>query len=198
MTVTHFSQSCENNKMFILKVLKPLLKNRRHVTEIGSGTGQHARYFAGQLAHITWQSTDRALWLSDLSAAISAFNSENLPAPLRLDVSEKAWPIGPCEVIFTANTLHIMSWNNVQHFFSGVANALQAEGDLFIYGPFNYHGQYTSQSNKDFDRYLQRKDPLSAIRDFEAVLALAEQAGLQLVKDYAMPANNRLLHFKKI
>jgi len=197
MTFTRFSQSCENNKIFILKVLEPLLKNRRHITEIGSGTGQHARYFTEQLAHITWQTTDQALWLPDLSATISAFNCKTLPAPLRLDVSDKEWPIGACEVIFTANTLHIMSWKHVQQFFTGVGNALQAEGDLFIYGPFNYHGQYTSQSNKDFDRYLQCKDPLSGIRDFEAILQLAEQANLQLVDDYAMPANNRLLHFMK-
>jgi cyclopropane fatty-acyl-phospholipid synthase-like methyltransferase len=197
MTVTRFSQSCENNKTFILKVLKPLLKNRRHITEIGSGTGQHACYFAEQLVHLTWQTTDQGIWLPDLSAAISAFNGENLPAPLRLDVSEKEWPIGHCEVVFTANTLHIMSWKHVQQFFTGVGNILQAEGDLFIYGPFNYQGQYTSQSNKDFDLYLQRKDPLSGIRDFEAILQLAEQANLRLVDDYAMPANNRLLHFIK-
>ncbi|MFT6925528.1 MAG: cyclopropane fatty-acyl-phospholipid synthase-like methyltransferase [Psychromonas sp.] len=194
MTV-NFSQSCEKNKIFILNVLKPLLKNRCHIVEIGSGTGQHARYFAEQLAHITWQSTERTLWISDLSEAISAFNGANLPAPLPLDVSEKEWPIGPCEVIFTANTLHIMSWNNVQQFFTGVANVLQVEGDLFIYGPFNYRGEYTSNSNKDFDQFLKRKAPHSAIRHFEAILALAKLAGLQLVDDYAMPANNRLLHF---
>lgn len=113
MTVTRFSQSCENNKAFILNVLKPLLINRRHITEIGSGTGQHACYFAEQLGHITWQSTDQALWLPDLSAAISGFNGENLPPPLSLEVGEKEWPIGTCEVIFTANTVHIMSWKHV-------------------------------------------------------------------------------------
>lgn len=198
MTVTRFSQSCEKNKIFILKVLRPLLKNRRHIAEIGSGTGQHARYFTEQFAHITWQTTDQALWLPNLSAAISAFNCANLPAPLRLDVSEKKWPIGHCEVVFTANTLHIMSWNNVQQFFTGAANVLQVEGDLFIYGPFNYQGEYTSNSNKDFDQFLKCKDPLSGIRHFEAILSLAEQTGLQLVDDYAMPANNRLLHFMKI
>jgi cyclopropane fatty-acyl-phospholipid synthase-like methyltransferase len=196
--MTRFSQSCEKNKNFILKVLEPLLKNRRHIVEIGSGTGQHARYFTEQLAHLTWQTTDQDLWLPDLSTTIKAFNCASLPAPLRLDVSEKEWPIGHCEVVFTANTLHIMSWNNVQQFFTGVANLLQVEGDLFIYGPFNYQGKYTSQSNKDFDQSLQYKDPLSGIRHFEAILLLAEQAGLQLVDDYAMPANNHLLHFMKI
>jgi cyclopropane fatty-acyl-phospholipid synthase-like methyltransferase len=198
MTVTNFSQSCENNKTFILNVLKPLLKNRRHIVEIGSGTGQHARYFTEQLTHLTWQTTDRALWLPNLSAIISTFNCANLPAPLSLDVSEKKWPIEHCDVIFTANTLHIMSWENVQEFFTGVAKVLQAKGDLFIYGPFNYQGKYTSQSNEEFDQHLQRQNPLSAIRHFEAIVQLAEQVNLQLVDDYAMPANNRLLHFIKL
>ena len=198
MTVTHFSQSCEKNKTFILNVLQPLLKNRRYVVEIGSGTGQHARYFVEQLPHIIWQTTDRNMWLPSLSTTLSALNNKNLPPPLLLDVSASEWPIEDSEVIFTANTLHIMSWENVRQFFNGVAKVLQGEGDLFIYGPFNYQGQYTSKGNKDFDQYLQSKDPLSAIRHFEAILQLAEQAALQLLDDYEMPANNRLLHFVKI
>ena len=68
---------------------------------------------------------------------------------------------------------------------------------LAVYGPFNYEGRYTSESNARFDQWLAAQSPDSAIRDFEKVNALAEQAGFSLLEDNAMPANNRLLVRKR-
>ena len=41
-----FSPACENNRDPILALLMPLLADKSSVLEIGSGTGQHAVWFA--------------------------------------------------------------------------------------------------------------------------------------------------------
>jgi hypothetical protein len=194
-----FSQACENNKTPILQVLKTVLTDPVIVWEIGSGTGQHACYFAEQLPHIMWQPTDRAenlagieLWRAD--AALS-----NLNAPVLLDVVDAVWPCAETGVdaLFTANTLHIMSWRLVQQLFVRLGEYLNANAKVCLYGPFNYRNAYTSDSNARFDLWLKARDQLSGIRDFEAVAGLAEAAGLRLQDDVAMPANNHLLVFDK-
>ena len=69
---------------------------------------------------------------------------------------------------------------------------------MVIYGPFNYEGRFTSDSNEQFDAFLRARDPQSGIRDFEAVVSAArELAGLELGRDAPMPANNRSLVFNK-
>jgi hypothetical protein len=68
---------------------------------------------------------------------------------------------------------------------------------LAIYGPFNYDGAYTSASNARFDQWLLQRDPLSGIRDFETVNELAGEASFILQGDFAMPANNRLLVWRR-
>ncbi len=54
-----FSQACENNKYPILQKIQTLFNESRLVWEIGSGTGQHACYFAEKLPHLIWQASDR-------------------------------------------------------------------------------------------------------------------------------------------
>jgi hypothetical protein len=49
-----FSDACERNKGPILGVLRIRFADRRQVLEIGSGTGQHAVFFAAHLPHLTW------------------------------------------------------------------------------------------------------------------------------------------------
>jgi len=192
-----FSQSCEKNKNPIFSVLAPQLKKLSHVVEIGSGMGQHAQFFTQQLPHLTWQTTDQGEYLGPLTEVIEAENAERLPKPLKLDVTQSPWPIKDCECIYTANTLHIMSLDNVEMFFDGVGKALVENGHLYIYGPFNYEGQYTSPSNERFDQWLINQHPLSAIRDIEKIIELANKNNIQLVDDHEMPANNRLLCFIK-
>ncbi len=66
-----------------------------------------------------------------------------------------------------------------------------------LYGPFNYHGEYTSPGNERFDRTLRATDPGMGIRDFAAVAKLADAAGMTLLADHAMPANNRTLVWER-
>lgn len=193
MTNKPFSQACENNKDPILQVIRPVFRRTVTVWEIGSGTGQHACYFAGQLPHVNWQPTDRQENIAGIELWRQAAGLANLRPPLILDVTDAAWPCTRIEALFTANTLHIMSWRQVQVFFARLDQYLAPDAPVCIYGPFNYQGRYTSDSNARFDQWLKSRDPLSGIRDFEAVTALAASIGLQLVDDVAMPANNRLL-----
>lgn len=191
-----FSQACENNKRPIFSVLESVFATVDNVLEIGGGTGQHAEFFAAQLPHCRWQSSDQAVYLPSLQQRLAQAKLPNLPPPLQLDVTQP-WPVDRVSAIFSANTLHIMSWPMVQEFFAGIGRHLQAGGPCCIYGPFNYDGEYTSQSNADFDRMLRQRDPQSGLRDFAEVISEADQAGLQLEQDHAMPANNRLLVLRK-
>lgn len=187
-----FSDASERNKEPILGVLREAFADRRRVVEIGAGTGQHAVHFARHLPHLAWQPTDRAEYLEGLAARIAAEGPANLAAPVELDVTQEHWPQVRGDAVFSANTLHIMSWNAVQALFAGLSQVLEPGGVLAIYGPFRYGGAYTTESNAQFDVALRARDPASGLRDAEAVDALAAAVGLELQADHAMPANNQL------
>lgn len=187
------SEASERNKEPILRILAQAYRDCRTVLEIGSGTGQHAVYFARHLPHLSWQPSELAEGLPDLEERIAQAAPANVRAPIALDVRSHPWPVSAVDAVFTANTFHIMDWPAVEHFFAGVGQVLEENGVLCVYGPFRYRGAFTTASNADFDRYLKVRDPTSGIRDFEAVNGLAEQAGLTLIADHAMPANNQAL-----
>jgi hypothetical protein len=191
------SEACERNKGPILTVLREWFGDASHVLEIGSGTGQHAVHFAGELSHLVWRPTDRAEYLHGLRARAAAEAPCNLLEPLELDVVARPWPETGADALYTANTLHIMGWREVEALFAALAEDLPNVRWLAIYGPFNYRGRYTSDTNAAFDAQLRARDPRSGLRDFEAVDALAAAAGFQLERDHSMPANNRLLTYRR-
>lgn len=192
-----FSQACENNKEPIVDILKQVFRQPLTVWEIGSGTGQHACHFARRLPHLTWQPTDRAGNIAGIRMWLQETPLPNLRPPLPLDVADSVWPCRSIEALFTANTLHIMSWDEVTLLFQRLAEHLAGQALVCIYGPFNYRGGYTSDSNARFDQWLKQQNPLSCIKHFEQVRALAAAIGLELLADHAMPANNRLLVFER-
>jgi hypothetical protein len=179
-----FSEASERNRGPILAILKRVFKDTKRVLEIGSGTGQHAAYFAAELPHLVWQASDVPEHLPGIREWIAD------PAPIELDV-DKPWPAVKADAVYSANTCHIISWPRVERMFAGIEHLAPAV--LAIYGPFNYNGRHTSESNARFDVMLRARDPASGLRDFEAVDALAQSVGLILQEDNAMPANNRLL-----
>jgi len=191
-----FSPHCERNQAPILEALRPHFIHCRRVLEIGSGTGQHAVFFAAALPATTWQTSDVEENLPGIRMWLDEAALPNLPAPLALDVNGR-WPDAPFDAAFTANTLHIISWPEVQTLFAGLDRVLAPQATLAVYGPFNYGGNFTSDSNREFDAWLKSRSPLSGVRDFEAVDALANAIGLRLATDYAMPANNRLLVWQR-
>jgi SAM-dependent methyltransferase len=192
-----FSAACERNKDPILEVLRICFAGRDRVLEIGSGTGQHAVHFARALGHLIWHPTEQLAYLADLTERVKLEGPPNLRVPTLLDVHQAVWPLRSVDALFTANTLHIMSWGEVTALFHGIGGVLAPGGVLAIYGPFRYDGRYTSESNRDFDLMLQERDPHSGLRDIRAITTLAAQYGLRLDADHDLPANNRLLVFNK-
>ena len=197
-----FAESCEQNKDVILERIKPLLTSSTSLLEIGSGTGQHALHFAKAMPHLQWYTSERQaflggiqMWLDEASS--SNKDTGNVHSPIALDVMQNNWPELQVDAIFTANTLHIMSLTEVQMLFKKAPLLLHENGILLVYGAFNYHGHYSSESNRHFDAWLKSRDPDSGIRDFEEIDKLAQKSSLQLQADYEMPANNRLLFWQK-
>jgi cyclopropane fatty-acyl-phospholipid synthase-like methyltransferase len=193
-----FSEACEQNKHPILVVLQQYFADVQSVLEIGSGTGQHAVFFAAQLSHLQWLTSE----VTELHAGIRAWLDEvdlpNVSQPLALDVNQANWPVDQVDAVFSANTVHIMGWPSVENMFAGIGRVLQTEGVFCLYGPFNYEGNYTSDSNARFDMWLKQRDSRSGIRDFEALNILAQQHGMAFLADHVMPANNRTLVWEKI
>lgn len=185
-----FSPSCERNREPILDVLRQYFADRERALEIGSGTGQHAVHFAGALPWLIWQSSDRAENLPGIRAWLDEAALPNTPTPLELDVGGE-WPGERYDAVFTANTLHIMAWPEVEQLFAQLPGVTAPDATLVVYGPFNHAGRYSSDSNAAFDQWLKARGAHMAIRDTAAVDALAAKAGFSLIDDIAMPANNR-------
>jgi cyclopropane fatty-acyl-phospholipid synthase-like methyltransferase len=190
-----FSEACERNKGPILEVLRVAFADRTQVLEVGSGTGQHAVYFAAHLTHLNWQPTEQLAYLADLASRVKLEGTRNLRPPTVLDVKQTLWPLRSVDAVYSANTLHIMGWTEVEAMFRGVDAVLSAHGVACIYGPFRYGGGYTSDSNRDFDQMLRERDPKSGLRDISDLSALAGRHALRLRADHDLPANNRLLEF---
>lgn len=182
--------ACERNREPILAVLREYFADCRRVLEIGSGTGQHAVHFASELPQLTWQTSDRDANLPGIRAWLDEAALPNTPSPLELDVGGP-WPQATFDAVFSANTLHIMAWPEVERFFAQLPEVTDVDATLVIYGPFNDDGHFSSDSNAAFDRSLRQRTAYMGIRDAQAVDALAACAGFALIDDIAMPANNR-------
>ncbi|SRR6056297_535864 len=192
-----FSPAAERNRRPILSVLRRHLQRGCRVLEIGAGSGQHARYFASELAEVQWQTSEVGPNLSMLAAGLQAPDAPPLPPPVGLDVLRDHWPDGPFDAVYTANTAHIMSWPAVCAMLAGAARVLRPDGLLLIYGPFSRGGRQTSDSNVRFDGQLRGRDPAMGIRDLDDMDAEAARHGLEREGEYAMPANNLLLVWRR-
>ncbi len=191
------AESCEQNRAPILAVLLEAFADRKRVLEIASGTGQHAVYFAPELPHLTWQTSELPHNHEGIRAWLDEARLPNVLPPLDLDITAPTWPVSGVDAIFNANTVHIIAWPAVEHLFAGIGRVLEPGGIVCLYGPFNYGGRFTSESNARFDVWLKSRDPASGVRDFEAITALAQAQGLDLLRDVAMPSNNRTLIWQR-
>jgi hypothetical protein len=192
-----YSAACERNRAPILAVLRTVFARATRVLEIGSGTGQHAVYFGAALPHLVWQCSDRAQHLPGIRAWLDEARLDNVPPPLELEVNEAVWPQRAHDAAFSANTAHIMSWAEVERMYAGLAQALEARAPFCLYGPFHIGGQPTSESNARFDAMLRVEAAHMGVRDLEAVCELARRSGFDFEADHALPANNRLLVFRR-
>ncbi len=189
-----YAPSAEENKAVIFDAIEPYLDGE--VLEIGSGTGQHAVYFAGRAIDVAWQPSELAANLPGIRAWIDEAGVPNVLPPIELDV-RSAWPRSQFDFVFTANTFHIMDVSAVAATIAGAGRVLRDAGHFAVYGPFNYGGRHTSESNARFDAGLKAQDPAMGIRDFDWLDQLAQTAGMRLAADVEMPVNNRTLIWQK-
>ncbi|WP_428696385.1 DUF938 domain-containing protein [Stappia sp.] len=198
-----FAPSAERNKDAILAGLAPHLAQCRRILEIGSGTGQHAVHMTQALPHLVWQCSDLPGAVAGIAERLESEGSARTPPPLALDVAAPPWSLPMADApdafdaVYTANTLHIMSFAHVGQFFARIGEVLAPGGMCCVYGPMKYGGAFTTESNAAFDAQLRAGNPESGIRDFEALDELAKDQGLALVDDIAMPANNRLIVWRR-
>ena len=190
------SEACERNKAPILETLHRWLPARGWILEVGSGTGQHVVFFAPEFAELSWQPSGLEEELDGLRLRIEREASLNVLPPILLEVAG-AWPDHRYDAVYSSNTTHIMAWTEVKRMFAGVGGCLRPGGVFCLYGPFNEGGDYTADSNADFDRQLKSRNPDMGLRDVEALESLAEGHELRLEARESMPSNNQLLVFRK-
>lgn len=194
-----YSEPCERNKDPILTVLSTHFDSAKSVLEVGSGTGQHAVYFSQHKPHLSWQTSDRSEYLDGIHAQLSVADVGNVVPPIQLDVNQPVWVESGAtyDLVYTANTFHIMAEPDVEAFYAGLPTVLKANGKLVVYGPFKYGGKFTSESNAAFDQRLRDRGVGSGIRDVEWLNEMAETCGLVLLSDHSMPANNQCLIWER-
>jgi SAM-dependent methyltransferase len=192
-----FSEACERNKGPIGQALAQLLPDDARVLEVGAGTGQHAVHFATLMPGLDWLATDRADNLPGLQARFAVEAPQHMKAPVALDVTDERWPQGPFDVVYTANTLHIMPFELTAVLFAQASRCLCQGGLLICYGPFMDGGVHQADSNARFDQSLKARDPHMGIRDTADILPIARSNGFVLDADLPLPANNRLLVFSR-
>lgn len=194
---THWAESADQNKDPITAAIAPLLREASAVLELGSGTGQHAVHLAGLHPQLRWQPTEHPQMLDALAENLRQHPLPNLAAPLALDASAERWPRFEADLLYSSNTLHIMSWDSVCRLFGHVGEQLGAGHSALFYGPFRFADRPFAPSNTAFDAWLKERDPLSGVRDVEALQAQADAAGLSLEAVIDMPANNHILHWRR-
>lgn len=194
-----FSPACERNSDPILEVLEEvILPSDRRLLEIGSGTGQHAVYLAPHFPALEWYPTDLSDKLAGMKLWFQEAKIQNIQMPTRLDVARDDFPKLKFDIVFTANTFHIMHWKDCKSLMKLMGKRLRENSRVVIYGPFKYNEEFTSESNAEFDKNLKARDPLSGVRAFEDVNNNMVKNGFEIVADYEMPANNRMLVFNRL
>ncbi len=192
-----YNKAAENNKGPIGEKLVHIFVDRIDVLEIASGGGQHAVHMGKLLPGTRWQTSDLIENHAAICAMLEVEAGKNVQRPLVLDVAQEVWPVENVDAAYAANAVHIMSWAHVEALFAGLEKVLLPGGLLVLYGPYRYQGEFTTESNAQFDLWLKSRDPVSGIRDFEAVDGLARDIGLKLQADHQMPANNQLLVWRR-
>jgi cyclopropane fatty-acyl-phospholipid synthase-like methyltransferase len=194
-----FSSAADRNKGPILAVLKEIIIDENiRVLEIGSGNAQHFIHFAKHFKDIIWTTSDVESRHAPIKAALDIAKLPNLRGPLAFEVGKDDFPKYSYDLVFTANTFHIMSWKQCKNLMKILGNRLREGSQVVIYGPFNYDGKFTSESNALFDQSLKANDPTRGIRSFEDINKNMIKNGFELFKDYEMPANNRMLVFTRL
>ena len=195
----YHAESTRRNRNPILEVLKKEIDGSKKLLEIGSGTGQHAVYFSKKLPQILWQTSDRSINHESINYWIKRYNLKNLLLPLDIEIGVNEKNINDIfDCVFSSNTSHIMSLENVKRLFALVGKVLNKNGKFFLYGPFKINLEFTTKSNEDFHQKLKAENKLMGLRDIEELDNYAIENNMQNHAFYEMPANNYLSIWKKL
>ena len=195
----YHAESTKMNRNPILEILKKEIKGSKKILEIGSGTGQHAVYFSKKLPQILWQTSDRSINHESINYWIKRYNLKNLLHPLDIEIGVNEKNINDIfDCVFSSNTSHIMSLENVKRLFALVGKVLNKNGKFFLYGPFKINLEFTTRSNEDFHQKLKAENKLMGLRDIEELDKYAIENNMQNHAFYEMPANNYLSIWKKL
>ena len=195
----YHAESTRRNRNPILEVLKKEIEGSKKLLEIGSGTGQHAVYFSKKLPQILWQTSDRSINHESINYWIKRYNLKNLLLPLDIEIGVNEKNINDVfDCVFSSNTSHIMSLENVKRLFALVGKVLNKNGKFFLYGPFKINLEFTTKSNEDFHQKLKAENKLMGLRDIEELDNYAIENNMQNHAFYEMPANNYLSIWKRL
>ncbi|MDA9109354.1 class I SAM-dependent methyltransferase [Woeseiaceae bacterium] len=188
----------QRNKWPILEILSKELISTANILEIGSGTGQHAIFFAEKLPLITWLTSDIKSNHAGIKMWLETYHGSNIRPPFDLEMGLNDRDFNTnIDHVFSSNTSHIMSYKSVKCMFSMIGRLLPLGGKFYLYGPFNINNQFTSKSNQEFDSMLKKQNTLMGIRDIEKLDILAEKEGMKRYGFYEMPSNNYLSIWRK-
>jgi hypothetical protein len=184
------------NREPIRSILSPLLQDLNSVFEIASGTGEHVAWLAKEFSNITWYPSDVDLQNLKIIDAYNV-NNQNVRSASFIDAT-KPWLVDqPVDLVMCINMIHISPWNATSGLFTNSHPNVAKNGKLYVYGPFNQNGRFTSQGNERFHYGLQNQNPEWGLRDIESVVDIAKSAGWSLDNEVDMPANNKSLIFSK-
>lgn len=199
-----YAPATDRNREPILDILRQVLPPAGTVLEISSGTGEHAVFFAPNLAPRHWLPSDPN---PEARASIAAWQQAKpydfLYPPIDLDASQNPWsiesdlPVEPIVAIVNINMIHISPLSACRGLLAGANRILPKGGILYLYGPFIQEGVPTAPSNLAFDASLRSQNPEWGLRQLEEVVAIAQRENLGLKQIYPMPANNLSIVFEK-
>ncbi|MCG8609630.1 MAG: class I SAM-dependent methyltransferase [Pseudomonadales bacterium] len=192
-----FSEACERNKQPILDILSRWFAAPGNVLEIGSGTGQHSVHICQTLQHLLWQPSEISETIEGTRAWVAEAGLDNLLAPIELDLSQWLGHTPQMDYLFTANTIHFVSWPLVENMVRGASKTLPGHGKFAVYGPFNENNSFTSVGNQQLDNWIKSFNPEAGLKNRSAVIDLFVDQGLHCIDTQSMPANNLMLLFSR-
>jgi len=193
-----FALATQRNRDPILDVLRTALPASGLVLEIASGSGEHVVHFAEALPDLAFQPSDPTpAALASIAAWTAETGVANVRPPIRLDVTERPWPIASADAILCINMIHISPWAATVALIEGAAKILPAGAPLYLYGPYLRREVATAESNLAFDRSLRERNPDWGVRDLAEVAGLAQRSGFSRPLLTEMPANNLSLVFRR-
>ena len=199
--MTQKTSPFERNREPILEKLAPFIPEESRILEIGSGSGEHARYFTNTLSNCQWQCSERSDNLSNLKAKIDQHYNLALLPPLQIDLYDKDWAkvldTQTYDLVLAINVIHIAAWEATPNLMEGAAPSLKPQGHLFLYGPYRFRDKELEPSNQSFEEFIKATYPGAGLRYVEDVVEQAAHHQLMLIAQHDMPANNQVLCFQK-